>query len=108
MARENCPNPRDDCKYYPDCFADRHHLYPQRLGKTVLTRTFINLPENVVRVCRRFHEESAPEFYLPSKGEMKQAIARAAITGDYYLSQDKLKKIFNADTVDDLKGLIDE
>lgn len=104
MSKEDCPNPQPDCKYYPDCFADRHHLYPQRLGKTALALAFLNLPENIVQPCRRLHEESAPEYYLPAKSVMREAVRAAALRGDIHLSVTKLKKIFNVNSIEELRG----
>lgn len=103
MAKEKCPNPQPECKYAPKCFADRHHIYPQRLGKTALSKQFLNLPENIVVMCRRLHETQAIEKPLPKKVEMKEAIARAALSGEINLTQTKLKSIFNVSSIEEIR-----
>ena len=76
MSREDCPVESPDCKYYPDCFSDAHHLYGR--PKTQIAKRFARLPDNVVQLCRIEHEEThATEgvLELPDVEVMKQAIA---------------------------------
>ena len=103
MSREKCPSPQKGCKYFPDCFADRHHVVPQRLGRSALAKAYINLPENSVTMCRRLHETQAYEEPLPRKSVMRRAIAESALRGEVQLSKSKLKKLFNVDSLEELK-----
>lgn len=76
--KEDCPNPQEDCKYYPACFADQHHIYGRaknHVGK--IARKFAELPQNKEQLCRIVHEElHATEgvLPLPDVGEMQEAI----------------------------------
>lgn len=64
MAAGECPNPRPDCKYAPDCFSDKHHIYGR--PPKGIARRFSLLPENTVQLCRVEHEEvHATEGVLP-------------------------------------------
>lgn len=75
---EDCPNPRPDCKYYPNCFADVDHIYyPKSEYKKGTERTFRELPINKRLLCRALHElrhatETPPP--KPSLNTMIEAI----------------------------------
>ena len=76
-------NPTEDCKYYPSCYQDSHHVYfPRRDYKTKIEKQFRNLPENLVEMCRLEHDnlhatQTPPE--KPSRDEMLVAISRTAL-----------------------------
>lgn len=78
MSKGECLEPRPDCKYYPDCFSDQHHLYGRaknHIGK--IARKFSELPENKIQMCRREHEELHANdgiLELPSTGVMQEAV----------------------------------
>lgn len=59
MSKTPCPNIHEGCKYYPDCFADKHHLFREgeahQLGKVAVE--FCNLDRNTIQVCRSDHDE---------------------------------------------------
>ena len=56
MERIAC-NPTEDCKYYPDCYEDVHHLYyPSYEYTGVVENRFRELDENKQRLCRALHE----------------------------------------------------
>lgn len=54
-SREICPNQNQDCKYFPDCFADTHHdWYPRTEYRTHLEKQFRS---SFVRLlCRAEHD----------------------------------------------------
>ena len=102
MSIEACPDPQPDCKYAPDCFSDNDHLIPQRLGETFLQKTYLNLPEFQVQICRRLHEErnarhdagdtsDIPPF--PSENQMRATILDAAEIGHVALGATKERKL---------------
>ena len=73
MGLECTPNP--DCKYAPNCFADRHHVYGR--PSSGIARRFSLLEENVVVICRVKHEQihaSDGVLPLPDINIMKEAI----------------------------------
>ena len=55
MERIPC-DPSPDCKYYPNCFEDVHHIYSRVGADTQTKRKFRQLDENKRRNCRAFHE----------------------------------------------------
>lgn len=102
MSYGECPNPRPDCKYAPECFSDNDHLIPRRLGATALKRAYLNLPQFQEQVCRREHEErnarhdkgltdDIPEF--PSKDEMRAAIRDAIESGEVSMPPSLQKRL---------------
>lgn len=89
--------PKPECKYYPDCFTDRHHAYGQALASSALEQTFGELPENVWHGCRRYHEEYEVEngwLPYPEKEEMIQAVQQAEEDGVVYISKRKRRQIY--------------
>lgn len=66
MARGECPDPQPDCKYYPDCFSDKDHIYGRARGLGRIARRFAMLPENTRQICRNEHDEiNATYVHLP-------------------------------------------
>jgi len=57
MSIGECPSPRPDCKYFPECFSDEDHLIPKRLGRTALEKLYLTLPQYRVQICRDLHDE---------------------------------------------------
>lgn len=49
MARGECYTPSPECKYYPNCYSDLHHIAGRKGHKAILELT--------VQICRRRHEE---------------------------------------------------
>lgn len=85
MERVPCePNPR--CKFYKrdGCYQNLHHLfYPRRNYTTSLEKQFRADPRNILRMCRREHEqlhyrENPPE--KPSIQEMQVFVRNKDIT----------------------------
>lgn len=77
MARGECPDPNPDCKYYPDCFSDRHHLYGR--PESGIAKRFANLGAHIVQMCRAEHEEiHATEgvLDLPEVDVMKDTLSQ--------------------------------
>lgn len=102
MSYGECPNPRPDCKYAPECFSDNDHLIPQRLGDTALRRFYLNLPQFQEQVCRREHDErnarhnagdtsDIPKF--PSENVMRAIILDAIENGEISLSKRQEKRL---------------
>ena len=102
MSIEQCPNPKPDCKYAPECFSDNDHLIPQRLGETALKRAYLNLPQFQEQVCRQEHDErnarhnagdlsDIPPF--PSDNQMRAAILDAVESGDMSISRTQEKRL---------------
>jgi hypothetical protein len=102
MSIEKCPNPQPDCKYFPNCFSDKDHLIPQRLGTTALKRAYLNLPQFQEQICRREHDErnarhnrgdtsDIPPF--PTENHMRAEIMDAVELGVVSLSKALEKKI---------------
>ena len=102
MSRESCPSPQEDCKYAPECFSDRDHLIPQRLGTTALKRIYLSLPHLSQQICRREHDErnarhdrgdtsDIPRF--PSNEAMRNAILSSVEAGDIVLSKRQEKRL---------------
>lgn len=65
--------PDEACKYFPDCYADIHHLYfPAGSYRTALEKEFRQAPQNKILSCRRLHDEDhlkePPQ--KPSRDEM--------------------------------------
>lgn len=93
--RSECPSPRPDCKYAPECFADTDHVVPQRLaraaGATALAKLFIHHEVNKQQLCRREHDEKTADgdAPLPSNEEMIEAIVNSGV----HLSKRKQKII---------------
>lgn len=83
MSYEACPNTNEACKYYPECYADEHHLvWPKKNYKSPIEREYRSLPEHRVTICRAEHDEiHATERppRKPSRNEMLQAIAATAL-----------------------------
>ena len=62
MARGECPRPNPECRYYPDCFSDAHHIYGKQAGG--IRKEFSNL--HTEQMCRSEHDElHATEGVLP-------------------------------------------
>lgn len=102
MSYGECPSPREDCKYAPECFSDSDHIIPRRLGDTALKRVYLNLPQFREQVCRREHEErndrhnqgdlsDIPSF--PSEERMRDEIIAAVARGDISLSKSMQKRL---------------
>lgn len=73
--RGACNSERPDCKYAPDCFSDKHHIYGRPSG--TVARRFSLLVENTVQLCRLEHEElhaTVGVEILPDIKTMKEAI----------------------------------
>ena len=74
-------SPSKDCKLWPDCFMDIHHMYyPKSLYRTDAEKSFRNLAGNIMRICRALHDdlhanERPPE--KPSRGVIFNAIKEA-------------------------------
>lgn len=82
--RENCPEPKPECKYFPNrCFSDIHHYFhPASDYKTAVEQSFRSLPENIGRLCRMLHEEEHATTKPPEKPDretMLNAIRDAKI-----------------------------
>lgn len=74
-------NENRNCKYFLSdlgCHASRHHIYfPKRDYTTKTERKFINLPDNIVTVCRAVHDEfhaQATPPIKPSRIEMEEML----------------------------------
>lgn len=71
-----------DCKYFNSptgCFTDTHEIYyPRRDYKTAIEKQFRKLGCNVVKICRRVHDEIHAQnpngVPKPSREEMLQTI----------------------------------
>lgn len=75
MPYESCPNENPDCKYFPGCFADRHHEYwPRADYRTALEKRF--RAHFVELLCRRLHDEqhTLPPPDKPAPSEMREAL----------------------------------
>lgn len=58
------PNP--DCKYFPGCFQDTHHIWsPRSEYKTPVEKQFRALACNVLELCRAEHDEIHLEPHPP-------------------------------------------
>lgn len=81
MARENCPNPRPDCKYAKDgCFSDEHHLFwPKNQYTSKLEKLYRELPEHKVQICRAEHDERHATERPPKKPPVETIIAALSI-----------------------------
>lgn len=75
--KESCESENPDCKYFPDCFSDAHHLYGR--PKSGTAKKFARLACNTVQLCRAEHDElHATEgvLPLPDLQTMKNALSR--------------------------------
>ena len=60
------PNP--ECRYFPECYTDTHHLYyPRKRYTSGVERQFRQLPENQAELCREVHSEIHATEQLPKK-----------------------------------------
>lgn len=82
MSRGECPDPVPECQYFntdAGCFSDTDHLYsPAYRYKTLIEKTFRELPSNKQQICRRLHDlknATEPHPEKPSREFMCQAIA---------------------------------
>jgi len=51
-----CEKANPDCKYYPNCYSDTHHLaFPRCNFRSKLERAYRNASR--VQLCRREHDE---------------------------------------------------
>lgn len=67
MVGEYC-NPSPECKYFPNCFEDVHHLYhPRSAYKTPLEKEFRRLGCNTMRLCRAKHDDIHAGSIVPAK-----------------------------------------
>lgn len=88
-----CADQRPDCGYYPECFADVHHLWwPAHLYRGSIPSLFRRLPENKVIICRKEHDtihamQEPPE--VPHRDVMIQAIRNS----DVYIPVNVMKEI---------------
>lgn len=74
-----CPNPKPECKYAPDCFSDTDHIYGRARGLGRIARRFTQLPENKRQICRAEHDEINATYVhlpLPDLDTMKEALNR--------------------------------
>lgn len=83
-----CPKDNEECRYYPACFRDIHHTYPQRLGRVAMKgrpleerrtiKAFINHPAHLVETCRNIHDllDVLPAPALPSLERMERFVGR--------------------------------
>ena len=57
--RGDCPERQLGCPYFETgCYADTHHtLWPRPDYTTPLERTYRELPENKIQLCRFQHEK---------------------------------------------------
>jgi len=89
--------PTEGCKYFPDCFEDRHHPYQRALARTALEATFSDM--QMIRTCRQRHEQLERELgwlEYPDRETMQEAVREAHEAGDLYLSRNKIKRIFGS------------
>jgi len=57
MKERPC-NPSQDCKFFPNCFTDIHHIYyPKSLYRTNAEKQFRTLAGNIMRICREQHND---------------------------------------------------
>lgn len=92
-----CPKFEDrECRY-AECFSDIHHLYfPGNMFKTMLERTFRELPINKREELRCEHDEIHAKNEPPEKPDiptMRSAVVEAYEAGEVYLSKRKIKKL---------------
>lgn len=77
--RGECPDPKPECKYFPDCFSDTDHIYGRAKGLGRIARQFTELPECKRQICRQEHDEINATYVhlpLPSLDVMKEALNR--------------------------------
>ena len=87
-----------DCPYIGNCHETIHHeLYPAKNYRTVVEKTFRNLPENKALVCRRLHDlihKSIQGVDKPSRETMLGAITASEVT----LTDSKKRRIYGKKT----------
>lgn len=67
MENRAC-NPSEECKFFPNCFTDIHHIYyPKSLYKTDAEKRFRNLAGNTMRICRALHDDLHAKEKPPEK-----------------------------------------
>lgn len=67
MQERPC-NPSQECKIWPNCFMDTHHMYyPKSLYKTDAEKLFRNLAGNTMRICRALHDDLHANERPPEK-----------------------------------------
>lgn len=94
MERIAC-NPTEDCKYYPDCYEDVHHLYyPANEYKGTVEKTFRDLDENKQRLCRELHELRHLTEEPPVKPS-REVMVHTIRSSDVYISS-RLRKALGA------------
>lgn len=98
MERVAC-NPTEECKYYPRCYEDVHHIYGRALAQTAIQQVFGELDQSKRLNCRAFHEQDERENGwqpYPDEGTMIQAISSAIESGELHISKRQAKKIKKA------------
>ena len=99
MERIPCPPDKQECKYYPSCFEDIHHLYGKAQAETPLELVFCGLKENLRLNCRDYHEKDERIngwLEYPEVPVMLQALTRAISSGELHLSKRKANKLHKA------------
>lgn len=91
------PNP--ECPYNKKggCREDEHHLYwPGNEYRGTVEKTFRNLPENKIQMCRRLHdvEHSLQPPTKPDKDKMLETIIDADTAGRICLSATKRRAVY--------------
>lgn len=76
-----CPDPDPDCKYYPDCFSDSHHIYPKEAFSVGIAKRFSRLGENIIQICRMQHEEIHATGSVPPPPSIEYMKERLAANG---------------------------
>lgn len=98
MSVSPCPNNERGCPYFEvGCYADTHHVaWPKPDYTTPLEKTYRDLDENKIQLCRFDHdmEHEMPPPEKPSREHMQQAIDRAVHVGSVALSRNQERRIY--------------
>ena len=92
--RGPCELEREDCPYkYSGCFSDTHHTkYPASEYTSPLEKTYRNLPENKVQLCRDEHDELHATEQPPVKPTAREMLGAIA-TSRAHISSTKRKAL---------------
>ena len=86
MSVECTPEQQAECTL-KRCFTDQHHIYyPKREYSSPLEKTFRNLGENIVEICRSEHNEIHATQEPPEKPPI-QYMAESILRSEVHMSR---------------------
>lgn len=96
VLAENAQCPQESCKYFPNCFRDKHHkFFPAFEYATKLEKRYRNVRDNIVKMCRQSHEYLHIEFGTappdkPEREDMLDVVEQEFLDGG--MSRKKVQK----------------